>query len=244
MSPDAANDVADSKIVLDSMQVVRDRGNVTLSNEEYADLAELAADEVRRLCLDLSLWNVYSSKDGTEIFERKNSLSHAKESMLLLVTTLPCTMEKLEKLLTPWLEYRLKWDDMLEDAQVIESWPEKEIYFVRHLVKKMFPMSARDSLDLVKVARGDNEVVFGSTGAVHGKYPPTKAYVRTHQYVGGYMLRPSDSDPAHTKFSMLFHADLNLSGPRLLTNLAGKFKPKFMLQKIENLKAAIAKFDT
>uniref|UniRef100_A0A915E7E0 START domain-containing protein n=1 Tax=Ditylenchus dipsaci TaxID=166011 RepID=A0A915E7E0_9BILA len=121
---------------------------------------------------------------------------------------------------------------------------DKEVYMVRHLVKKNFPMSARESLDLVKVVRyTGGEVVFGSTGAVHKDYPPTKAYVRTHQHVGGYKLLPDESNPAHTKFYMLFHADLNLPGPRLLSSIAGKFKPKFMLQKIDNLQAAIAKFD-
>jgi hypothetical protein len=41
---------------------------------------------------------------------------------------------------------------------------------------------------------------------------------------------------------MLFHADLNLPGPKFMGNLASKFKPKFMVQKIENLKEGIRKF--
>lgn len=94
-----------------------------------------------------------------------------------------------------------------------------------------------------KVARRPNEVVFGSTGATHSDFPTAKGYVRTHQYLGGYVLRPCDSNPSHTKFHMLFHADLNLSGPKLLSCMVAKFKPRLMCQKIDNLKKAVDIFD-
>jgi len=38
-------------------------------------------------------------------------------------------MAKVEKLVTPWLEYRTQWDDMLEKAELITSWPEKEVSY-------------------------------------------------------------------------------------------------------------------
>lgn len=91
--------------------------------------------------------------------------------------------------------------------------------------------------------RSENEIVFGSKSVVLDKYPPTKDYVRTTQHLGGYILRPSEYDSTSTKFFMLFHADLNLPGPRFISNLASKFKPKLMKDKIENLKAAIQKID-
>ena len=43
---------------------------------------------------------------------------------------------------------------------------------------------------------------------------------------------------------MLFHADLNFPGPKILTSYAThKFKPKLMTQKIQALTEAVEKFD-
>uniref|UniRef100_A0A915EJH8 START domain-containing protein n=1 Tax=Ditylenchus dipsaci TaxID=166011 RepID=A0A915EJH8_9BILA len=81
---------------------------------------------------------------------------------------------------------------MLDGADHICSWPDKEVHLVRHLVKKMFPMSARESLDVLKILRRPEEVVFGCCSTTHAKVHTHKAYVRTHQYIGGYVLRPSD----------------------------------------------------
>lgn len=57
------------------------------------------------------------------------------------------------------------------------------------------------------------------------------------------MLQPCESNSSYTKFHMLFHADLNLSGPKILTNMITKLKPRLMCQKLENLKKAINIFD-
>ncbi|KAI1714584.1 START domain-containing protein [Ditylenchus destructor] len=221
--------------VLDSLEIVKSRGIVTLKDEEYFELGSAAAAEVRRLCSDLSLWKVHSNSNGVSIFDRKSELSHATEKMLLAIVDLPCTMQKLEKLVSPWDEYRVQWDSMLEGIDIV--------YLVRHMVKRVLPMSARDSIDVVKVLRSENEIVFGSTSTVHGNYPPSNQYVRSHQHIGGYMLRPSDSDPDQTKFHMVFHADLNLSGGFVASKLVGMFKPNMMLKKMDNLRGAIQNFE-
>lgn len=41
---------------------------VTLSDHHYLTLANYAANEVRRLCVDLSLWNEHSNKNGVEVY--------------------------------------------------------------------------------------------------------------------------------------------------------------------------------
>ncbi|KAI1728275.1 START domain-containing protein [Ditylenchus destructor] len=235
--------IEQSATVLDSLSVLKLHGHTTRTDDEYEKLGVMAAEEVRRLCSNLSLWHPHSNHNGIEMFERKADLPYDTENMLLLIVTLPCTMEKLEALLSPWREYRQQWDNMLERADVIESWPEKELYLVHHLVKKMFPISARDTVDIAKVMRRTDEVTYGMTSVAHASCPPGKSHVRTHAYLGGYVLRPDDNNPNHTKFHMLFHADLNLPGPKLISNVAAKFKPKFMIQKIDNLKAGIKKFD-
>jgi len=214
-----------------------------LADEDYIRLGEHAASEVHRYVADLSSWSNMSSKNGIEIFERKSELPEASENMLLLITDLPCTMEKVEKLVVPWLEYRVQWDQMLEKVEIIASWPDKEAYLTRHLIKKQSILSPRESIDVVKVVRRENEIIIGSTGTSHADYLPAKGYVRTHQFLGGYLLRPSDSKPGHTKFHMLFHADLNLPVPRFIGNVLAKFKPDLMVKKTESLKEAIQKFD-
>ncbi|KAH7720820.1 START domain protein [Aphelenchoides avenae] len=93
---------------------------------------------------------------------------------------------------------------------------------------------------LGKVVRKENgDVVFGSTSTTHAQYLPVKGYVRTLQHLGGYVLQPTGGGA--TRFSMLFHADLNLPGPRFLSSVADRFKPKLMVEKVANLRAAIAK---
>lgn len=81
-------------------------------------------------------------------------------------------------------------------------------------------------------------MVFGAVGITHANFPPAKGYVRTHQYLSGYVLQPLDEKS--TRFSMLFHADLNLPGPRFLSSVADRFKPWLMSSKVANLRAAIA----
>lgn len=56
---------------------------------------------------------------------------------------------------------------------------------------------------MVKVVRSADEIIIASTGTTHGDYPAIKDYVRTHQCLGGYLMRPSDEKPGHTKFHML-----------------------------------------
>lgn len=36
-------------------------------------------------------------------------------------------MQKVEKLVSPWNEYRLKWDAMLENVETIQKWSEDEV---------------------------------------------------------------------------------------------------------------------
>lgn len=51
-----------------ALEMIKDRGlNPTFTDEEYLNLANQAADEVRFLCSNLSLWNVHSSKDGIDV---------------------------------------------------------------------------------------------------------------------------------------------------------------------------------
>jgi hypothetical protein len=86
-------------------------------------------------------------------------------------------------------------------------------------------------------------MIFGSTGTTHPQYPPVKGYVRTRQHLGGYYMKPNVADSSSTDFSMLFHADLNLSAPRFVASLVDRFKPKLMAEKVGNLRKAIVKFD-
>jgi len=227
----------------DLFSLSRAKEHVTLPDQQYIKLATYAAYEVRRLSSNLSLWNEYSSKDGIEIFERKSDLPFENDSMFLLVTSLPCSQYKLEKLVSPWLEYRLQWDSMLDGAETVAKWPDNEVYLVHHLANKITPLSARDSLDSVKIMRNNNELTFGATSAIHGDYPPSKHYVRSHQYLAGYFMRPCDKNQNNTKFHMIYHADVNLPGPRFISTLTSKFKPMQMAKKIENLRNAIYKFD-
>ena len=113
-------------------------------------------------------------------------------------------MAKLEKLLNPWLEYRVQWDLLLESAVQIRSWPEEEVFLLRHMVKGKFMLAPRESVDVVKVLRlEDGSVIYATTGASHVDYPPLKGYVRTHQYLGCYHLKPLENNSEHTRFQML-----------------------------------------
>jgi len=161
--------------------------------------------------------------------------------MLMLQTTIDASPEKLYELLAPWKEHRLKWDDMLEDISIITSLPE-EAYVIRHLVRKRITLSPRESIDVVKVLRKEGgTIVFGATGTTHAAYPPTKGYVRTHQYIGGFVLKPIDDN--NTAVTLVFHADLNLPGPKLFSSFADKFKPKLMIENIRNLREAAKKLN-
>uniref|UniRef100_A0AC35EX86 START domain-containing protein n=1 Tax=Panagrolaimus sp. PS1159 TaxID=55785 RepID=A0AC35EX86_9BILA len=152
--------------------------------------------------------------------------------------------EKLEALLAPWKEYRLKWDKTLEYATCITSF-EDDVYLLRHIIKKcttllIFSASARDSVDIVKIVRTPDRIVFGSCGTSHNSYPPSKAYVRTHQYVGGYVIERLPN--LRSRFTIIFHADLTLPGPKLFASLADRLKARLMIHHSKRLKGGIKKF--
>ena len=147
--------------------------------------------------------------------------------------------EKLETILYPWEKYRLQWDDMIEDATIIATYPD-QTYLIRHLIKKRLGLSARESIDVVKVIKVGDKIVLGSCGSSHGQYPPSKTHVRTHQYIGGYIIEPLPD--GRSRFTMIFHADLNLPGPKLIASLADRFKPRLMMENINDLKNGIEKF--
>lgn len=95
----------------------------------------------------------------------------------MLTTTLPvgfiwvkikeifqADMKTLEMLVSPWKEYRLKWDEMLENVEIIRVFSDEvifsrfefiffQVYLIRHLVKKRLTLSARESIDVVKVVQ-------------------------------------------------------------------------------------------
>ncbi|KAH7725323.1 START domain protein [Aphelenchoides avenae] len=199
--------------------------HVTLSTEQYVVLGERAAAEAYRLATNPLEWPTLAYEDSdVKVYSRKSDKNaDAKEAMLMLVTTLPGNAATVEALLCPWAKYRLQWDDLLEDLGVIDELP-NDAYLIRHLVKRKLALSPRESIDALKLLRKDNgDVVFGAVGTTHADYPPAKGYVRTHQYLGGYVLQPLDAETA--RFSMIFHADLNLPGPRFLSSMADRFKP-------------------
>jgi hypothetical protein len=212
----------------------------TLSESEYCELAENAARDVIQLFEDKQNWTATNYGDETyAILTRKSDIKDAKENMLMLQTEIDLSPEKLEVILSPWKEYRLQWDDMLEDATVIASYP-NDVYLVRHIVKKRISLSARESVDIVKVVRTDDRIIFASCGTCHSGYPPSKAYVRTHQYVGGYVIERLGNE--RSRFTIIFHADLNLPGPKIISSLADRFKPRLMIENVKGLKTGIDRF--
>uniref|UniRef100_A0A914CYK4 START domain-containing protein n=1 Tax=Acrobeloides nanus TaxID=290746 RepID=A0A914CYK4_9BILA len=214
-----------------------------IADGDYIALAEKAANDIERNCEDMSSWNDINMGDPTyKIFTRKSSTVEASEEMLMITSTLPATIDKLEKLLSLIYPYRLQWDDLLENAEIVCKLPD-EVYIIRHLIKKRLTLSARESIDVVKVLRKDDKLIFGLTSTTHPQYPPVKGYVRTQHHLGGYYMKPNPADSSSTDFSMLLHADLNLSAPRFLSSLVDRFKPKLMAEKIGNLRKAIVKFD-
>uniref|UniRef100_A0A7E4VAX7 START domain-containing protein n=1 Tax=Panagrellus redivivus TaxID=6233 RepID=A0A7E4VAX7_PANRE len=213
--------------------------SATYADEDYIDLGNKIAKQLD-LLRQPNGWNLTNSGDEhCTIYTRKNGLPEAKENMLLLTTEMPAPLFVVEKLLAPWGNYRLLWDDLLDDIAVLATMPE-ETYIVHHLVKKRITLSVRESVDLVQVHRSHNRVMFASCGTSHGSTPATRNYTRTHQYIGGYILDVvSDTS---TRVTMIFHADLNLPGPKIMTSLADRFKPKLMLDNARALRSGIKKY--
>ncbi|KAH7718848.1 START domain protein [Aphelenchoides avenae] len=94
-------------------------------------------------------------------------------------------------------------------------------------------------METAALRKANGVVAYGTTGTTHGQYPAVKGYVRTHLHLGGYLFEPLD-DGKLTRFSMIFHADLNLPGPRWFSSVADRFKPKLMIEKVNNMRTAIA----
>ncbi|CAD5225778.1 unnamed protein product [Bursaphelenchus xylophilus] len=216
----------------------------TLNEHEYIELGQRACSQIKTLvesdwaeCWSQLEWD----EADVKVYSRKSAeFEEAKENMLMLVMDLPTSVEHLERLLFPWFEFRVKWDEMLAMANVIERLSE-ETFVMRHVVKKRLALSSRDAIDATSVYRQDDgSVIMGSTGTEHGKWGPQEGFVRTKQYLGGYYFRPIDEN--NTKFMMIFCADLNLPIPRFISNMVAKLKPRLMVEKARNLAKAVNKY--
>ncbi|CAD5218518.1 unnamed protein product [Bursaphelenchus okinawaensis] len=216
----------------------------TLTEKDYIELGQEACSQIKNLVE--SDWSqtwpqLEWDEPEVKVYARKAvEFEEAKENMLMLVMDVNTTVAHLERLLFPWFEYRVKWDEMLAQANILERYSQ-ETFIVRHVVKKRLTLSARDAIDATSVYRQeDGSVVMGSTSTDYPKCGPQDGFVRTRQFLGGYYLKPQGE--SSTKFMMVFCADLNLPIPRFLSNMVAKLKPRLMVEKAKNLTKAVNKY--
>uniref|UniRef100_A0A1I7YIH2 START domain-containing protein n=1 Tax=Steinernema glaseri TaxID=37863 RepID=A0A1I7YIH2_9BILA len=210
-------------------------------NEEYVKISEGCVDRVKEYCNNLDQWKLIKTsgkgQDLVEVFMKESDIP-GTEDMYLLRTTYPTSVKALAALLYPWFPYRLQWDALLESAEIIKNFGDGN-FIINHRTRGKYILNPRESVDAVKILQDGMNMFFASTSAPYGDVllAPTKHYVRTTQYLGGYRLLQLDEN--RVEFSMLFHADLKLSVPRLMNNIVSGLKAKLMIEKADNLRKAI-----
>uniref|UniRef100_A0A0K0DLS3 START domain-containing protein n=1 Tax=Angiostrongylus cantonensis TaxID=6313 RepID=A0A0K0DLS3_ANGCA len=135
-------------------------------------------------------------------------------------------------LLTPWLPYRLQWDDLMQKCDLIKEF-DNGYRLMHHVTKKKFPLSARDSYE------GDR--IFMAARSIQTAGPtPTSDVVRTYQHLGGYRICSTGENSVD--FTMYFQCDLNVKVPSFVQKLIDRAKPKFMCDKVKALRKALTTF--
>ncbi|RCN27878.1 START domain protein [Ancylostoma caninum] len=93
-------------------------------------------------------------------------------------------------MVTPWLPYRIQWDDIMQRCELVEEL-DKGYRLVHHVTKKRFPLSPRDSVDVVSTHFEPNRVVMSARSVPTAGPAPTADIVRTYQHLGGYCIAVS-----------------------------------------------------
>ncbi|KAK0393927.1 hypothetical protein QR680_000474 [Steinernema hermaphroditum] len=211
------------------------------SNEEYVKISEGCIDRAKEYFNNLEQWKLVKTsgkgQDLVEVFTKESDIVGA-EDMYLLRTTYPTTVKSLAALLYPWFPYRQQWDALLDSAEVVKNFGDGN-FIINHRTKGKYILNPRESVDAVKILKDGMNMYFASTCAPCADVllPPSKQFVRTTQYLGGYRLVQLDEN--RVEFSMLFHADLKLSVPRLMNNILTGLKAKLMIEKADNLRKAV-----
>ncbi|KAE9419557.1 hypothetical protein Angca_006608, partial [Angiostrongylus cantonensis] len=142
-------------------------------------------------------------------------------------------------LLTPWLPYRLQWDDLMQKCDLIKEF-DNGYRLMHHVTKKKFPLSARDSVDIVPT-KYEGDRIFMAARSIQTAGPtPTSDVVRTYQHLGGYRICSTGENSVD--FTMYFQCDLNVKVPSFVQKLIDRAKPKFMCDKVKALRKALTTF--
>ncbi|KHJ93792.1 hypothetical protein OESDEN_06292 [Oesophagostomum dentatum] len=130
-------------------------------------------------------WNELWTDDGITFHSRKGTepclVDIIRCRFILEDTNLPTV----KAMVTPWYPYRIQWDEILQKCEPLEEL-DKGYRLVHHVTKKKFPLSARDSVDVVATLCEPNRVVISARSVPTAGPAPTPDVVRTYEHLGGY----------------------------------------------------------
>lgn len=211
---------------------------VAKSRSQYESEGQAISKTLIDIVADVGGWRLEraaADNNGIKIESRKSDIGDS--DIMMATTELDAPAKKVLAMCLPWLPYRAQWDDLIESIQVIDQLSDS-MYLIQHLTKKKMPLSARESIDVVTCGKENNFYFVSCVGTSHPDFPVRPKYVRTNQYLSGYVIYPEENENQCT-FKVLFHADLNIAGPKLMSNIVEMVKPKMMCDKIKNLKKAL-----
>jgi len=210
----------------------------TKGRVDYERESQLVSKRLMEIVNDPCGWNLEKAaadNHGVKIESRKSEVGES--DIIMSTTELDAPAKRVMAMCLPWLPYRAQWDELFDSTQVIDQLS-KSIYVTQTLTKKRIPLSARESIDVLTLGKDGNCIYLSSVGTTHPDFPVCTKYVRTHQYVSGYIIYPDENENQCT-FKMLFHADLNIPGPKLMSSIVDMVKPKMMTEKIKQLRKAL-----
>ncbi|ETN73947.1 hypothetical protein RB195_017149 [Necator americanus] len=190
---------------------------------------------------------VESGEDGwKELWTDDGIVFHTKKGVEpCLVDIIRCRfmledtdLATVKAMVTPWLPYRMQWDEILQKCELVEEL-DKGYRLMHHVTKKKFPLSPRDSVDVVSTVCEPNRVLVSARSVPTAGPAPTSDIIRTYQHLGAYCFCVSGEH--NVEFTMYFQCDLNISAPAFIQKLIDKAKPRLMCDKAKSLRRAIKK---
>ncbi|CAJ0608611.1 unnamed protein product [Cylicocyclus nassatus] len=181
-------------------------------------------------------WKELWTDDGIAFHTRKGTDACAVDIVRCRLILEETDLATVLAMVTPWLPYRIQWDDILQKCELVQEL-DKGYRLVHHVTKKRFPLSARDSVDIVGKILEPNRVIMVARSIPTAAPAPTPDIVRTYQHIGGY--RFCTKGEHDVEFTMFFQCDLKVSAPVFVQKLIDKAKPRFMCDKVKSLRRAI-----
>uniref|UniRef100_A0A915DH90 Serine/threonine-protein phosphatase n=1 Tax=Ditylenchus dipsaci TaxID=166011 RepID=A0A915DH90_9BILA len=202
----------------DSLEIVTHSGNVLLSKSMNSSLVNRACYQVENLCSNIWLWEHVYTED-----------------------TIKCDNSTVVNSILPWTRSCKQWSGI--DYEVLDEWgadgeesTDDDILLVSQSSQSDPSKKKQQFVNLMKMKSSLLQTLIGFTGATHPHYAQSSDCIRSHFYVGGYMISAEKVTSQNTKLIYLQNVCAGVTVGRTEMELTQAASVDWTVQSLKRLK--------